>query len=403
VSERVRKILRSKTVACLLVGGLLAAAAPVWACDVPVFRYALERWPAAPYGVCVFHRGPMSAEAQAAVDQLRKAGRCDEPDGFLGLLVVDLATLPAADAAAPAPAEGAAAGEPVEARPAQDGVQRAVAAIWKRQPKDATLPWMVVRYPRDADIPEDAWAGPLDAPTVAALVDSPARRKVARAILGGDSGVFVLLESGDRAKDDAAATVVETTLKEMAEALKLPVPDGGWDDPVYDASGPPPGLRVAFSMVRVSRSDPAERLFVRMLLDIDADLAGATAPALFPIFGRGRLLGGVTGERLTDAVVEQACEFLVGPCSCIVKDANPGVDMLMAVDWDAALDGEESAIPKVEPPPLTGVADFVPGQAGEGAAEGGTALVRNIVLAAGGGIVIVAVAAVVLWRRAQRT
>ena len=29
----------------------------VLACEIPVFRYALEHWAAAPYGVVVFYRG----------------------------------------------------------------------------------------------------------------------------------------------------------------------------------------------------------------------------------------------------------------------------------------------------------------------------------------------------------
>ena len=38
------------------------------ACSVPVFRYALERWPADAYRLVIFHNGPLSAEQQAERD-----------------------------------------------------------------------------------------------------------------------------------------------------------------------------------------------------------------------------------------------------------------------------------------------------------------------------------------------
>ena len=43
------------------------------ACNVPVFRYALERWPADPYEVFVLHEGALDAEAQQQLQQLRMA------------------------------------------------------------------------------------------------------------------------------------------------------------------------------------------------------------------------------------------------------------------------------------------------------------------------------------------
>src|SRR4051812_3921272 len=58
--------------ACLALLVLSQFATPVRACNVPVFRYALEHWPADPYEVIVFHRGLLSPEDQAAVDLLKQ-------------------------------------------------------------------------------------------------------------------------------------------------------------------------------------------------------------------------------------------------------------------------------------------------------------------------------------------
>ena len=347
---------------------VLLAAGPARACSVPVFRYALERWPAAPYEVYVFHRGPLSAPHQKAIDRLKAA------ESSVNLNSVDVA----------------------------GKLDEEAAKVWQNHAA-AALPWLVVRYPGDFRVPVDAWAGPLAEENVALLLDSPARRQVARRLLEGDCGVFVLLESGDRGQDEAAALLLEPELKRLQGSLEIPKPpEGSWGDPVYDQRGAPP-LRVAFSMLRVSREDPAERLFVKLLTATMPALDRVAMPIVFPIFGRGRVLDALVGPQIDKDVIEDACAFLVGPCSCIVKSQNPGLDMLMTVDWDAALSGQKSAIPAVEPPPLTGVGAF----ASAGAAERGgplssrAALLTYVLAGVAAGVVILAVAGVLVWRKAR--
>ncbi len=91
-----------------------ALAAP--ACNVPVSRYALERWEADPYEVIVFHRDPFTAQEQAFVARLEKAGR----DGLANLSVSTVNV----SAEMPQP----------------------LRALWTAQ-TNTTLPWMVVKYP----------------------------------------------------------------------------------------------------------------------------------------------------------------------------------------------------------------------------------------------------------------
>jgi len=354
-----------------------AGAATAWACSVPVFRYALERWRVDPYEVYVFHRGPLSDAQAKAVEALRAAESAEQGDGVVSLTVVDVASEPDAD----------------------------VAKVWQAHASEP-LPRVVARFPEAFGIPIDAWAGPLGAESVAALLDSPARRQVARRLLENDSAVFVLLESGDRGADDAAARLLETELARLQETLELPAPPGGvWDDPVYDSQGAP-SLKIALSVVRVARTDPAERAFIEMLLGIEPDLKTIREPMVFPLFGRGRALCALAGKGIEKRNIEEVCSFLAGPCSCIVKYENPGVDMLMRVDWDAALAGEASAIPEVRPPPLAGLAAFAPAAAdgGSEAAEAQASPVSRLALVGVAGLVgvgIVAVAAIVIWRKGQ--
>src|SRR5262245_53434181 len=73
-----------------LVAGLLLTAAPASACNVPVFRYALERWTTDPYEVIVFHRGPLGPADKALTDALAKHADADPAAVNFSLDLIDL-------------------------------------------------------------------------------------------------------------------------------------------------------------------------------------------------------------------------------------------------------------------------------------------------------------------------
>ena len=379
-----------------MAAGLLLAAAAAHACSVPVYRYALERWMVDPYEVHVFHRGDLTEPQQQAVQQLQAASIEERRDGVVDVVMTDLS-----------------AGEP----------KAPAAEVWQAHAEKAETPWVVVRYPRVFGIPIDTWSGPLGPEAVTGLLDSQTRRMVAKRLLEGETSVFIFLESGDAEKDQAARARLEKHLKRMEELIEPPLPpDGVWGDPVYDTEGAPT-LKIAFSIVDLSREDPAEAAFREMLLGCEPGLKQETGPMAFPVFGRGRVLCALVGEGISKLNIEEVCGFVASPCSCIVKYQNPGVDMLMNVQWDAALMGEPSAIPEVTPPPLTGLAKFAQAaeasQTGEAPEEGdgsgdipaaetpGTneISVKPVLFWAGlvvAALAIVAVASVVIWKRGKR-
>jgi len=188
------------------------------------------------------------------------------------------------------------------------------------------------------------------------VVDSPARREIARRILEGHSAVWVLLESGDRAKDTAARELLEKTLRDLEQKLELPVAQGSAPLSREDATGPiQPPLQLRFSLLTVSRRDAAESVFVQLLLNSEEDLGRyASEPIVFPIYGRGRVLYALVGKGITRENLQEAGTFLVGACSCEAKAENPGTDLLMAADWEARLVG--SAEQAAGPQPLAGLA-----------------------------------------------
>src|SRR6185503_9729422 len=59
---------------------VLSASALAPTCNIPVFRYALERWQAAPYEVLVLHRGELDEAGKAALNALRQGGANIEVD-----------------------------------------------------------------------------------------------------------------------------------------------------------------------------------------------------------------------------------------------------------------------------------------------------------------------------------
>jgi hypothetical protein len=214
------------------------------------------------------------------------------------------------------------------------------AAIWKSQPH-AQLPWVVIRYPESgADAPL-MWAGKLDKSTIEGQLMSPARREIARRLLAGQACVWVLLESGDRAKDDRLAAKLDETLKRVASTIKLPeiAPDGP------QLRSPLP-LNVSFSILRVSRSDPREAALVKMLRVAEPELADNDDALVIPVVGRGRAISALAAPRVNDQGVGAFAEFICGQCSCEVKELNPGIDLLLAADWDVIFEdrqqGEEA-------------------------------------------------------------
>ncbi|MBN2289707.1 MAG: hypothetical protein JXQ83_10280 [Candidatus Glassbacteria bacterium] len=337
---------------------LFAGCSAALACDVPVYRYALERWPSATYEVVAFYRGALTIEQSRVVELL---GRPEDggPHANCTVRPVELGSLP-------------------------DGPLRAL----RESLDNPSPPLLALLSPHGAGQQEIIWSGSLTAGSAEKITGSRARREIARRILSGEAAVWVLLESGDREKDEAAAALLEGRLELLERSLRLP-------EAVDRASrSGAPELRVDFSMLRLSRSDPEEEVLVRLLMHTEQDLGlYASVPMAFPVYGRGRVLYALVGEGISQENIDEACAFLVGPCACEIKALNPGLDLLMRVDWDAGLAG--SWVNEVGLPPLAGLSALSVAEVREeaAAAAGKTnsrRISRNILLVLG--LIVLAVA-----------
>lgn len=322
LSNSRRLLLRFAVLAAFL------SAVSLWACSVPVFRYALEKWPPDTYQALVFHRGPLTTAQDVLARDLTRDGLAGRLHANVSLQSVDLAQNPAPE----------------------------LLELWQRV-GTPTLPWLVVRYPQALRLPDHIVSGPLTEATLKQAFDSPARQEITRRLGHGDSAVWVLLEIGDRQRDDTTTKLIETRLNYLAGVLKLPAIEAQ-DIAAGLVTVPEGGLKLKFSLLRVSRSDLAETAFIQMLLGSEADLREIKEPILFPVFGRGRALYALAGKGISHETLDEAATFLIGKCSCQVKELNPGVDLLLAANWDKLIKTHITTDPSL--PTLPTLAEAAP-------------------------------------------
>jgi hypothetical protein len=321
------------------VAGLWPAA--TFACNVPVFRYALERWSPETYELVAFHRGPEAGFVRRVEDAAARA------NANLQVTAVDVT------AGVPEPWRDFAATNRI-----------------------ASFPRLVLRYPlpyRGIAGADAVWNGPLNDATLARLLDSPARRRIARGIAAGDVAVWVFIAGANDATNRAALARLQTALDAFVKEKETEEPRTATtgDTPEERAVDPEAGrkieIRARFSIVEVRADDPDETVLVAMLRQTEPDLAQfADKPMVFPVFGQGRALFSLVGDGIAANQITDACEFLFGDCSCTVKEQNPGTDLLIAADWAAAV--AEPMVTDEPPPALTGVAPEAPPFGGPGPA-----------------------------------
>ena len=222
-----------------------------FACQVPVFRYALERWDASHYELIIESNRELDPAEQEAVDFLVQSSADKEHPINLSVRVLEET----------AAAEGAK---------------------------------MSLHYPGRLDgfTAKSIWSGPVSMNNARQVVDSPVRRELVRRILAGESAIWVMVESGDAEKDKSAADSLTKFINEAAEKLEVPEgvigrnsePVEGYVDPANVLQSDVP-LEIGFSLLRIQRSDPEEQVFLQMLLNYESDLSElASEPMVFPVF-----------------------------------------------------------------------------------------------------------------------
>ncbi|MEJ2246410.1 MAG: hypothetical protein P8Y80_10095 [Acidobacteriota bacterium] len=290
----------------------------VHSCSVPVFRYALERWRPDPYKGIYIYRNEISQKDRAILDQLKQIA--SNPDYPLNLLLreVDVNTFP----------------------------EEKLTDLLKG-PSPDSLPVLAIWYPGQMGKSLPLWVVPPDSSFIRTLVDAPKRRQIAESLIKGDSVVWVFIPSGNTDKDERAEALMRRELDVALRTYK--------NAPFTILSGSQQKkLSYGFPILTLSSEDPAERVFVDLLLKSEPDLYEYTdQPMVFPVFGRGRVLGCLFGDYINEKNIREASAFLAGSCSCEVKELNPGFDLLMAAPWDMVV--MNAFVEDTPLPELTGV------------------------------------------------
>lgn len=277
MADNGRRALRSACPFVILIC-LLGYGPPARSCDDPVYRYALTRWQRSAYATYYFYRG-REAEADAEVNRLLQ--KATSGDSHANLIFRKLNV--------------------DELKP--DSFEH---SVWQRYKSD-TLPVHLILTPRRTAL----FSGRLSPAMLSAIVRSPLRDQMARALCSGTAGVLLLMTTTDTAENERAEKVVKAVI---GLAKKEQDRDVGF--------------------LKVARADKAERWFVAALLELEDDLKEIDKPMVFGIFGRARALEPYLSKGINEDLLAECLGYIQGPCSCEIKAQAPGMDLLTDWDWD---------------------------------------------------------------------
>jgi hypothetical protein len=295
----------------------LAWSAGVWACNVPVFRYALERWRNDLYHVVVFHKGGLSADDRKRVDDIGRRSTIEGGTANLEVTTVDVA----------------------------DEFEPGFEELWKTVPQDAALPFVLVQARMGRDRTLTVWEGPLPGINLDQLTHSRDRQEIVDRLVKGHSAVWVVLPGRDELATHNTVNLIETELNRLQDELPLPEGIGQPGSEVYSEIP----LTLKFSVLVLKPGPEADSLLPEMMRRIAPGAAAEGQPLVAPVFGRGRAVDVIPGDKVDEGTVEDLSRFICGACSCQVKEQNPGFDLLMSVPWNEKLFAPNMLPPKDEP------------------------------------------------------
>ena len=308
-------------------------------CQVPVFRYALERWQADKYRLQVIHKKPLVRGPQDLIDQAKSQSEANPSTLNLEIETIDANALTEAE-------------------------QWSIPGLEMIE----TFPSHVLTAPDDLNITEPILLANTTKSSLGALMQSPARSEIIKRLLNGDSTVYLHILSGDKSKDQAVRKILDEALIEAQKSISLPEgvirPDqiaeaqsqGEIDfEDVLRSSVP---LKIAFTVLSLDPNSPEEQEFIKILLKGKSMTQLPESSFIAPIFGRGRCLGLIPASKVSKTIIIDQCQYLCNACACSVKSQNPGYDLVMQANWDKQI-ADSTVIIDKDLPELTGTGDFL--------------------------------------------
>jgi hypothetical protein len=293
----------------------LTSTSIVVACNIPVFRFALERWKSDACELVVFFERPLLPADDALIGELEQASTLSGGFANLNVLRVDVSQT----------------------------MDQELQDLWiaTKQKTDLVLPAAIVRSLKGKGQAINHWHGSLQELRAASLLSSPARSELLRRLQEGDSIVWLMIQSSDEKRNSAIRDILTAQCKQLPKSIQLPEGIGLPGSELYSEVP----LLLQFSVLEIAPEDPAEQYLIRQISGVKFDAFRNGDPLIVPVFGRGRALEVIPADQLNPDLILELTEFLCGACSCQVKEQNPGFDLLLTTDWNLALFGEDAEGP----------------------------------------------------------
>jgi hypothetical protein len=291
------------------------------ACNIPVFRYALERWKPDVSQVLILHTGEMTGNDAKLAGELQSLTGNTADAANIDVRLVDLSA------------------------PVTEDLLPLVKRIPIERLRDN--PYVVVRTPLQQRRQHTIWEGALSEVKQSPLLTSPARQQLTARLLAGDAVVWLMVAAPNSERSANVRTMLQSQFDELSSSIALPE---GIGEPGSELYSDIP-LLLQFSVIEVDPTNPAERVLLNLLTAASGAAFHSDEDILVvPVFGRGRALEVIPATDLSPELIRDLTRFLCGACSCQVKELNPGFDLLLQHDWDSSLFGEGTSAP----PPAAG-------------------------------------------------
>ncbi|MDG1872479.1 MAG: hypothetical protein P8J27_01110 [Mariniblastus sp.] len=277
-------------------------------CNIPVFRFALERWQPDPYElICLTKSSPTQADRKfiAALSEFAKqhSKQCR-----------------------------------VSAYAMDSKIKNSkIAKLANDISSEAQFPYLLVRNKMGRGRIATSWQGCASDFAMDEFFKSPVRTDLANRLIKGHSVVWLVVASSN----DQTTSKLTRQLSESLGMLqdKIPLPEGvGLPGSELYSTIP---LSMKFSVVTIKRDDPQEKVLVNFIQQFQPDAFAEDVPLVVPVFGKARALEVIPGDRLDANLIEDLTIFLSGACSCQVKDLNPGFDLPLTLNWNEEIFGED--------------------------------------------------------------
>ncbi|NWK54362.1 hypothetical protein HW115_01975 [Verrucomicrobiaceae bacterium N1E253] len=308
-----------------------------WACQVPVFRYALERWESDTYQLFLTSPGALDKPQTEWVKEFQQKLKHTN----LKLNIIDTSRL----------SEAQLWQLPEIDTSAKEARLQLFRPNNEQQSSGQTKPILNTAF-NEVNLNH--------------LIDSPARRHIVDRLLEGSSCVWLIIHNNQEAKAKEIQSELNTHLRTIEKQISIPEGIIGTaerhkineDTDLEDVLRSQIPLKIAFSSHIINTQTPEEAAFVAQLIHSSGSHATLQSePLVIPVFGRGRKLPAMPSSMLSLETLLRGCQYLCGACSCQVKEQNPGADLIINENWSSHLTSGLAVIDK-ELPPLAGVGDL---------------------------------------------